>query len=394
MKKKKITLLATIVIAHVGICQINTPSQTIQGSTGATSTNVGIGTLNRVNPNAKLEIQNNGNQLRLSNTSSVFSDINTTSTGHLVFMPGTTTGKIAFGISAPASGVGFHSNMGIFRISDNASVTKALQVTPNYAGNGEIPSGVILHSISTTNFEGLSFLPTSGATAGVKLGAYAYSLYGWKSVWETANVNAVGVLPNLLLVKNAGNVGIGTSNPREKLEVNGNARIGADGVSEPSVDPNTALTIYQSGSGKKALKFRTWDNSLPVIYIENTNFPNKSLFTVYGNGFTRIGEQTPLAPHTDAHLAVSGKIVCQSLYVLNPTSWADFVFKNKDLEKLETVEKYINENKHLPGIPSEEEIYANGYNINEIDAKLLEKIETLYLHIISLEKEIKELKKN
>jgi hypothetical protein len=124
--------------------------------------------------------------------------------------------------------------------------------------------------------------------------------------------------------------------------------------------------------------------------IFNSSFGD--VFTVYPNGKTQIGTHKTQPPHTDALLTVDGKVACRSLYVLKPTSWADFVFKKNDLEKLSSVEKYIKENKHLPGLPSEKEILNNGYDINEMDAKLLEKIETLYLHIIKLEKEIKELK--
>jgi hypothetical protein len=127
------------------------------------------------------------------------------------------------------------------------------------------------------------------------------------------------------------------------------------------------------------------------IAIHNT-IVNAETFQVYGDGRTYIGLRRPQPPHNDAMLSVDGKVACKSLYVLKPLSWADYVFKDKKTETLENVEKYINENKHLPGIPSEEEVLTNGYDINEMDAKLLSKIETLYLHIIELEKEIKQLK--
>jgi hypothetical protein len=131
-----------------------------------------------------------------------------------------------------------------------------------------------------------------------------------------------------------------------------------------------------------------------AISIANPNIlnGNKPVFEVDADGRTKIGTKKPNAPHNNAMLSVDGKIACQSLYVLKPISWADFVFKKNENEILEDVEKYINTNKHLPGIPSEQEILENGYDINEMDAKLLEKIETLYLHIIALEKEIKTLK--
>jgi hypothetical protein len=131
-----------------------------------------------------------------------------------------------------------------------------------------------------------------------------------------------------------------------------------------------------------------------AVSIINPSIDNtKSIFEIASNGATYIGLKKPQAPHNDAMLSVDGKIASKSLYVLKVTSWADFVFKQKDLEKLKNVETYINTYKHLPGIPSEQEVLENGYDINEMDAKLLAKIETLYLHIIALEKEINQLKK-
>lgn len=66
--------------------------------------------------------------------------------------------------------------------------------------------------------------------------------------------------------------------------------------------------------------------------------------------------------------------------------------ENYKLTPLKEVEAYIIKNKHLPNMPSEVEVLKNGYDINEMDAKLLEKIENLYLHIIKLEKEVEILK--
>lgn len=200
--------------------------------------------------------------------------------------------------------------------------------------------------------------------------------------------------PNGLIMLNAGNVGIGTAAPREKLEVNGNVRLGSEGFNDAVVDPNTVLTIYQNGSasGKKGLKFKTYDNNLTLISVENTNFPNKSPFTVNGDGKTFIGTQrVPSRPNS--LLTVSGEVDCMSLYVLKPTTWQDRVFENDyKLENLNSVEKYITKHKHLPGIKSEKEILEKGYDVNEIDAVLLEKIENLYLYIIQQQKEIEALK--
>jgi hypothetical protein len=43
---------------------------------------------------------------------------------------------------------------------------------------------------------------------------------------------------------------------------------------------------------------------------------------------------------------------------------------------------------HLPDLPPEAEILADGYNVGEMDALLLQKIEELTLYIIELERKI------
>ena len=56
------------------------------------------------------------------------------------------------------------------------------------------------------------------------------------------------------------------------------------------------------------------------------------------------------------------------------------------------VSKYIEDNKHLPGIPSAEEVVKNGVDLGSMDAKLLQKIEELTLYVAQQQKEIEELR--
>lgn len=77
----------------------------------------------------------------------------------------------------------------------------------------------------------------------------------------------------------------------------------------------------------------------------------------------------------------------------DPTNWSDFVFADDyDLRSINDVEEYIKKNKHLPEIPSTEEVHANGLDLAQMDAKLLQKIEELTLYIIQQQKEIEKLK--
>ncbi|PXX94333.1 hypothetical protein DF185_23000, partial [Marinifilum breve] len=59
---------------------------------------------------------------------------------------------------------------------------------------------------------------------------------------------------------------------------------------------------------------------------------------------------------------------------------------------LKEVESFIEENKHLPDIPSEKEVLENGIAVGEMNAKLLQKIEELTLYVIEQNKEIKALR--
>jgi hypothetical protein len=72
---------------------------------------------------------------------------------------------------------------------------------------------------------------------------------------------------------------------------------------------------------------------------------------------------------------------------------ADYVFdESYNLKSLSEVESYVNEHKHLPGIPSAADMAENGVSVSAMSNMLLEKVEELTLHMIRLEKENEALK--
>jgi len=79
--------------------------------------------------------------------------------------------------------------------------------------------------------------------------------------------------------------------------------------------------------------------------------------------------------------------------IQNTGSWADYVFAdNYELKPLHEVESFINENKHLPDVPSADEVVKDGIDVAAMNAKLLQKIEELTLYVIQQQKEIEQLK--
>jgi hypothetical protein len=74
--------------------------------------------------------------------------------------------------------------------------------------------------------------------------------------------------------------------------------------------------------------------------------------------------------------------------------WADHVFnKNYSLMPLPEVAQFIKTNGHLPGVPSAAEVTKEGIDLGKMNAKLLEKIEELTLHLIAQQEKLDLLQK-
>ncbi|QOG89643.1 hypothetical protein HUE46_06240 [Flavobacterium columnare] len=100
----------------------------------------------------------------------------------------------------------------------------------------------------------------------------------------------------------------------------------------------------------------------------------------------------PVDSNKEYKLSVKGRVRAEEVKVYN--TWADYVFtKDYKLRSLEEVETFINENKHLPNVPSAKEITEKGLELGEIARVQQEKIEELTLYLIQQNKEIQELKK-
>ncbi len=100
-----------------------------------------------------------------------------------------------------------------------------------------------------------------------------------------------------------------------------------------------------------------------------------------------IGTGTDLP---DAKLSVKGDIHTQEVRVDMIGAVApDYVFK-KDYElwTLPEVEKFIQDNRHLPGVPSAREMAEEGIKLKEMNLTLLKKIEELTLYQIELLKRL------
>lgn len=176
-----------------------------------------------------------------------------------------------------------------------------------------------------------------------------------------------------------------------------------------SVSNDGLITLNGTTAG---LELWQYDGSLSSGMAAHLclSYRNGSGYTLSAHGGGRLADLYYKASkhNFDGNMVVNGTIECKGeLNVsevktdtvttkdikINMNNVADYVFeKGYDLKDLSEVESYVNENKHLPGVPSAAEIEADGVSVSKMTNILLEKVEELTLHMIQLKKENEALK--
>jgi len=246
-----------------------------------------------------------------------------------------------------------------------------------------------------------------------------------------------------MIISKTGSVGIGTEQPLHKLHIQGGNLL----LTKTSANPSGALffgdntetpaelwevSYTNTSSGIKGLNFSKNTNSI-IIIRDDERLSNSVLF-LSDDDKVAIGHLNP-----QAKLDVSGSFKAKSANIVGTLSansatiatisgnttvtgtlsanllkapsaeingtiktkkvevtlsgWPDFVFEdNYPLMSLPETEQFIKANKHLPNVPSAAAVEANGVNLGEMNAILIQKVEELTLYILDLQKQINELK--
>lgn len=187
----------------------------------------------------------------------------------------------------------------------------------------------------------------------------------------------------------------------ERLRVLHNGRIGVNTSS-----PEARFEIQQ---------YRTSGNNIPLFQIRGGTLASPSSFLIeymesddifrasldgelrIKRGNVVVEDQNVeitsgrlLVNTSDAlgnHVALfNGSVLGTEFWVKRYQNWPDYVFASTyELRSLSETKAFINQFGHLPDVPSARWIDINGYNMVDMQALTMRKIEELTLHMIDLE---------
>ncbi len=249
---------------------------------------------------------------------------------------------------------------------------------------------------------GLAWFGENQGGNGINIGYYYVSgqtAYGWiQSEFEGSltgdyalNINPLG-----------GYVGIGTTAPTGALDVQGTTATNAYTAPADAADlrvlsssnrvfDGAILELGGSWGATGYIKTEAISGSAGAMTFgtrqNSGDTTMQPAMTIASNGYVGIGTWGP------AHLLhVAGTIGATEVIV--SATGADYVFDpGYRLRPLSEVAAYIQQNHHLPDIPSATEVKEKGVSVGEMESKLLAKVEELTLEMIQVSEQSKQIAK-
>jgi YD repeat-containing protein len=335
------------------------------------------------------------------------------------------------------------------------AVTSLAQTTNTFPANGKVGIGttlpaeklhiyrdsagyfnplLVLEDDIAAGYTQLAFKGT-GRTYHLGVGGASESGFSVANKWFLYDNNAGAMR---LTVDASGNLGLGTTTPGNRLSIysstantsglqfarlNNSATAGSSNGKVLGLDASGNVILvnddagtttgwsYTGNSGlnsstnfigtidSKDLVFRTNNIERSKFlangnYVVGTGTDKGKTFQVFGTGYfgNTVSIGTDSTGDANYNLYVSKGIRARKVRV-DADSWADYVFeKNYVLPKLNELEEYIQQHKHLPDVQSADEAQKQGVDLGENQAVLLKKIEELTLYVIQQNKELEVLK--
>ena len=180
-------------------------------------------------------------------------------------------------------------------------------------------------------------------------------------------------------------MGLSTNNPQGNLHINGGATQDIFNGMGPNLNAGPAFNFGYAGAsfGQGAGFFNVRGANSGVNPSLRFATVNQQRMIITNTG--RVGINN-LAP--SQQLDVTGNIRANGSFIAGGTTLLvpDYVFESDyKLMPLTTLASYVEKEKHLPDIPSAQEIKTQGVNLSELQMRLLKKVEELTLYRLKQE---------
>ncbi|PCJ53141.1 MAG: hypothetical protein COA79_23045 [Planctomycetota bacterium] len=241
----------------------------------------------------------------------------------------------------------------------------------------------------TTGHKGITVISGSTSTASVAFGdGTGVNAYKGQLAYYHGS-DALAFISNgleTMRIDSSNKLGVNNTTPSSYHSAANNLVVGNtgdEGISIISGTANSGSLTFGDGTGAAAYKGQ-------IIYEHNNdalaiNVNGSEAMRIDSGGNVIIGDTTA---ETDYILSVKGKAVFGEIKL--DADWADYVFEDDyKLMSLEDVEKSINENGHLPGVPSGKDVETNGLMASSMLSTHMAKIEELTLYSIQQNKKLK-----
>ncbi len=156
------------------------------------------------------------------------------------------------------------------------------------------------------------------------------------------------------------NNGYYVATPSDYVSVHASSTMGYDGMASTLVDV-FGQRVIESNLSSTGYDYKITNSSTSPAKVTET--------TITADGIT-----------------TTGSVTAKSWKIRTP----DYVFeKGYRMQSLREVAAYVKKYKHLPEVPSAKEMQAGGMDLAEMNLKLLKKVEELTMHMIEMDKRVK-----
>ena len=148
-----------------------------------------------------------------------------------------------------------------------------------------------------------------------------------------------------------------------------------------SIIINNILTYYHMQHSKIVFFV-----SLLIFSLNSSKVLGQDILLLKTNGKVVIGDTSLIATPGDYQLYVQNGVLTERVKVSlrNQAEWSDDAWDK--LPSLIQVQQSIESKQHLFDMPSAASLVEEGYELKDMDAKLLQQIEWIWMYVLELEK--------